>query len=171
MLKLPDLTVLKKLSKKFNEKNLNLTFKILLNETKRFLKIEPFQKKVKIILHRSEISRKLTNDDVFKIGVNKYAQNNTLIIEISKDYLKFISFILLRELYNCFIPDKLKEFESIQLVINQIILTDLRKSNRLNKWRSLIRGRLEQFDNLTNGLNRLVIFDRLEKYHALSSPG
>ena len=164
MLKLPVFTVLKKLSKKINEKNLNLTFQNLLNETKKFLKIEPFQINVKVILLRNKISKKLTNDDVFIIGVNKYTQNNILIIEIDNDYLKFISFILLRELYNCFIPDKLKEYESIQLVINQIILTDLEKSNLINKWRTLIRGRLEQFDHLTSGLNRLVIFDRLEKF-------
>jgi len=164
MLKHPDLTVLEKLSVKTNEAELDLIFQSLFNEMKIFLEREPFQKNIKIIIRKETNSKKSTDDDIFKIGVIKYIKNNFLIIEIYKDYLKFIPFIILREIYNSFIPDALKEFESIQLVLNQIILTDLNKFSSLNEWRTLIRGKIEQYDHFAIGFNRLIIFDRLEKF-------
>ncbi len=159
-----DLRVLEKSLEKINEKDLNSLFQRLLNETKLSLEMEPFQKNVKIIINKKKISKQLRTEDIFNIGVKRYTQNKNLIIEMHKDYLKFISFIILREIYNCFISDSLKEYESIQLVLNQIILTDLSNSIALNEWRKLIRGKLEQYDLLSGGFNRLIIFDRLEKF-------
>ena len=164
MSKILDFSVLDTLSHKIDEKKLNLIFQRFFDQTKLILNSDPYQKNVKIIINKHKKTNQIKNEEIFNIGVNRYIKNDNFIIEIDKNYLKFISFIILREIYNLFIPEALKNFESIQLVLNQIILTDLLKSVARNEWKSLIRERLEQYDLLSSGISRLDRYDRLEKY-------
>ncbi|MFW9989293.1 MAG: hypothetical protein ACFFC3_11605, partial [Candidatus Odinarchaeota archaeon] len=164
MLDLQVFKILKNLSETQFEKNSDLVAQNLLNNITNQLKLDPYQKNIKFKIIRRKKSELI---DVFNIGVNRYTQNNTLIVEIYQDYLKFLPFIFLREIYNRFVPLEIIGYESVQLVINQIIMKDLLKHNELNKWDSLIKGHLEHYDAPSKGFDRLTPFDRLKSFFDL----
>ena len=144
--------------------NIDSITRTLFNRIKSDIGLAPNIPDIKFLLTK-EISPHITIfPDIFSIGIKKSIQNNVMIVEIYKDYRKFLPFIILREIYNCFIPDKLLNYEIIQVVINQLILFELFKSPHLNKWRSLIRRYLENTDLFSKGYSRLWVFDRLEHY-------
>ena len=164
----PNIAILQNLSLDIDK--LNLIIQNLLNDFKIFLNLEPIFIKIKFVIKKN--SRDLYQDnDIFNIGVKRTFLNNCLIIEVHKFYTKFLHFIILREIYYCFVPKSLINYESVQLVVNQVILVDLSKFPFINEWRSLIRGQLEHYDHITVGVNRLYEFDRLEKFFKLKKSG
>lgn len=161
MLNILDLHILENISEKEFQKKSNLIVHTLIKNLTIQLEIEPYQNFTKFLIVKKEIPEL---NDVFSIGVNRYIQNETLVIEIQDKYIKFLPFIVLREIYKLFVPDELSTYESVQLVINQILMNDLSKYDALNEWRSLVRSHLEQYDLLSGGFNRLIAYDRLENY-------
>jgi len=161
MLIKPDFKIIENIS---IEKNLDSVVQTLFNEIKTYLDLEPFNKNFKIKINKNKITTDLGFKNIFNYGVNRYNQDNVLILEIYENYQKFLSFILIREVYNLFVPIELKDYESIQIVINQIIMTDLSKHKFINEWRSLIRENLEQYDFMSLGFDRLNEFDRLDQF-------
>lgn len=164
MLKRPDFLILEDLTPEISDDKLELTVKFLINELKLFLGFQPYTKNVSIIISKKKELENLKIEDIFSIGVKREFRDPQLIVTIKKGYNRFISFIILREIYNLFIPDQLKNYELVQLVINQILMNDLSKHKHLIKWRSLIRKNVGLFDSMTGGINRLTKFDRLERF-------
>ncbi len=167
MLKLPDLKFLENLSAEELIKDLEVIVQDFFKEIQLFLDINPFHEKIKFILNKNLDTNSLKGKDIFSIGVNRYIDSNVVVIEFFESYIKFLPFIILREIYNLFLPKELKSYEFVQIIINQIILSDLNKSKHLNEWKSIIRENLEQTDLLTKGVNRLFAFDRLERFFKL----
>ncbi|MFX1571358.1 MAG: hypothetical protein ACFFB0_01295 [Promethearchaeota archaeon] len=161
MLNKPDFKILDNI---IIEENLNFVVQTLFNEIKAYLDLVPFNENFKIKIIKNKITTDLEYRNILNFGVNRYDQDNVLIIEIYENYQKFLSFILLREIYNLFVPIELKDYESIQMVINQIIMIDLSKHKTINEWRSIIRENLVQYDFLSLGFDRLNEFDRLDQF-------
>ncbi|MFX1574630.1 MAG: hypothetical protein ACFFB0_17975 [Promethearchaeota archaeon] len=139
----------------------------LFNKIKSDLNLEPFSRRIKFGISKTKSLENTENTNISNIGVKRYIQNNILIIKIYEDYIKFLNFILFREIYGLFIPNELKNYESIQIIINQIIINDLYQSPHINEWRILIREKIEHYDYLTVGFNRLAEFDRVERFFKL----
>ena len=152
-----DLKILENLSNKEFQENSDLIAQTLLNNLIIQLELDPYQKDIRFKICKKEISE---SNDVFSIGVNRYPQGKALVIEIYEKYLKFLPFILLREIYNIFVPPKIKDYELVQIVINQIILNDLSKSVYLNEWKALIRENIEQYDLLSGPFRALFQITR-----------
>jgi len=165
MPKYPNISILKDINGE--DDTLNIIIRKLINDFQLYLNLEPIFPNLKIILNNDNISNDVEKGDIFCIGVNRFVEDNNLIIEVYGDYIKFLDFILLREIYNNFIPRDFISYESIQLVINQLILVDLYKHPLKHKWRELIRGHIKQCDQISVGFNRLSEFDRLEKFFKL----
>ncbi len=128
-------------------------FELLLN-LQSYLNLKIINQSVKITF----IKAKIENFNLFNFGVKKSIRNNTIFIEILDKYKKFLSFILLREAYCCFIPDILKDNESVMIFINQIIENNLQNFDVINDWKSLIREIIVNYNFL------VASFDRLEKF-------
>lgn len=152
-------------------KSINFLYNSLLEEIKAYLNLDPIDKNVQVTINKSECSNISNSRSIFNIGVKRYTQNNTLKIEIGEDYSKFLNFILLREIYNVFIPIQLRDHEIVQFIINKIIMTNLSKSPLLNEWKSLIRENIKDYDILSEGISRLFLFDRFDKYLKISREG
>ncbi len=159
-----DLQILENITGEKNEGNLNRVFQNLFIKIQKYLDLKPYHTKVKVTFVKSKTPNIAKSRDIFSIFVNRYNLDNILIIEIDENYKKFINFIFLREIYNLFVPNKIKNQEIVQIIINQIILIQLAKSSLLNEWRALIRERLENIDLLSLGVNRLSMYDRLEHF-------
>ena len=78
-----------------------------------------------------------------------------------ENYKKFLPIILLREAYNCFIPELIKENENIQFIINQIIVKNFAKLHGISDWKSLINSHIVDYDLLITQLNKLDKFLKL----------
>lgn len=100
--------------------------------------------------------------------MNRKIEDGKVKIILDKEYRKFVPFILLRELFNLFIPREIEKSESIQLIINQIIITYLSHFKNQHDWRKLIRGNLKQYHSIVTGFNYLISYDRLEKFFQMS---
>ena len=164
MIEVNSFHILEEMGGERRNKDIDILYHSLLEEIQAYLNLEPINKKVQVTIIKSNTSNISESRCIFNIGVKRYKQNDTLKIEINDDYSKFLSFILLREVYNIFIPIQLRDHEIVQIVINKIILTQLSKVPFLNEWRSLIRGNLEDYDILSKGVNRLFEFDRLGSF-------
>ena len=159
-----DLKILHNMSRKEFQKNSDLMVQTLLNNLTIHLGVDPYQKDIKFIISKKETSE---SKDPFTIGVNRYTQDKTIIIEINEKYIKFLNFIVLREIYNLYVPKEIRNYESVQLVINQIILKYLFKHEALNEWRTLVKEQLEHYDAPSKGFDRLTSFDRLQSFFNL----
>ncbi|MFX0030313.1 MAG: hypothetical protein ACFE8B_13965, partial [Candidatus Hermodarchaeota archaeon] len=166
MLKELDLSILDNLAEEFSQENLNLIGKKLLVQIKNYLELEPYFQNLEFIINK-EPDKKQSFMDIFNIGVKKFVENKDLTLEFYNEYKNYHSFILLREIYKIFVPLEIVDYESVQLVINQIILADFDKHQHINEWRALIRGNIEQYDLLSTGINRLTAFDRIANFFKL----
>lgn len=137
----------------------------LFDVIKIYLGLDPFYEKLDFRI--SENFKNSENKNIFNIGVNRKIQNQIVIIEINERYLEFLPFIILREIYNLFIPFEILDYEPVQMVINQILMTDLSKNKYLKEWRTLIRENLEQYKSQSLRFNRLREFDRLDQFFKL----
>jgi hypothetical protein len=158
-----DLKILENLSRKRFQENSDSIVQILLNNLTVYLELDPSQKNIRFMITKIN---KSTNS-IFTIGVNRYTQGKNYVIEINEKYIKFLPFIVLREIYNLFVPREIRNYESVQLVINQIITVDLSKHNELNEWNALIKEQLEHYDAPSKGFDRLTSIDRLRNFFDL----
>ncbi len=164
MIEVTDLQILENINEEKSYKNLDKIFQRLFDDIQKYLNLKPFYKNVKVRIVKNSNSNISESEDTFSIGVKRYIQDGILLIEINENYNRFLNFIFLREIYNLFIPIKLKNHELVQIVINQIIMIHFAKSPVLNEWKILIRKNLEDYDLLSKGVSRLFEFDRLERF-------
>lgn len=160
MLKAPNLKILEEFVFEKDIGNLDSIFQTILIEIKNYLEINPILQKVKILFIRTEKKNNI-NTQIFNIGVNKYLKDSFLVIEIFENYKQFLPIILLREAYNCFIPESINENENIQFIINQIILKNFAKLNEISDWQSLIDSYIVDYNLLLTQLNKLDKFLKL----------
>jgi len=165
-----DLKILEALFEEKIPDDLNLLFETLVHEISAYLDLPPYFSTFNIELSKShEVSDK-EGESIFTIGVEKSIIEGILTLKIQQEYLNFLEFIILREIYNLFIEDDLRDLDVVQMVINQIIINDLKKSPHLNEWRHLIRKDLDNQDTLTRGVSRLSDFDHLERFFNQTTP-
>ncbi|MFX1344156.1 MAG: hypothetical protein ACFFBC_00065 [Promethearchaeota archaeon] len=156
---------LKNLSKGIGIKEIPHIFSSLISEVGDYLHLKPLYKNITLTVGRKEQLPAIKN--IFNIGVTREITDDILFIKVNEDSHKYLPFILLREIYNLFVPEQLVDYESVQMVINQIIMTDLSKHKLVNEWRALIRENLEQSDSISFGFDRLSEFDRLARFFKL----
>ncbi|KKM94551.1 hypothetical protein LCGC14_1197210 [marine sediment metagenome] len=164
MIEVIDLQILENIAGEKNKGNLNRVFQNLFDKIQKYLDLKPYHTKVKVTFIKNKVPNISKLEDIFSIGVNRDKRDEVLIIEIKENYKKFLNFILLREIFNLFVPSKVKNYEVVQIVINQIIMTHLVKSAFLNDWRRIIREKLEDYDIISTGVSRLSSVDRLEHF-------
>ncbi len=85
---------------------------------------------------------KIQNDFTL-LGVEKNFNNRNHTISIYSDFTDFISFILLKEAYYCFIPHQLISNEIVQSFIKVKIEIDLETHPKLSEWKKLVHLPLE----------------------------
>jgi hypothetical protein len=154
-------SILEGLSQEESIEDLNQVFINLLNQLKNMLNLDLINSNVKIVYNEDEKGMNLDEINVLDQGVSRIFQEDFLIIEINKEFKKFLPILLLREAYYCFVPDSLKEIKGIKIIINQIVEINLQKFEVINQWKLLIRNYIVDYEFLTSE------FDRLEKFFKL----
>lgn len=159
MVQFPDITILTNISG--NAKNVNKIFQALLLQFEEYLNMKIKSNRVQI----SMTSEQINGIGIFNYGTININQNNLKLIKISSEFIKFLPFIILRELFNCFVDKSLLNNISINMTINQMVLVILSKNPHINEWKSLIRAKFEQeVEDLVSGIRYISHFDRLNRF-------
>ncbi|MFX1241698.1 MAG: hypothetical protein ACFFA7_10675 [Promethearchaeota archaeon] len=148
-------------------KDVNQIFSNLLNEIQNYLDLAPINPNMSIIITKDQ---KEYSDDFFNLGVRRTLINNQNQIKISEKYLKLLEFILLRESYLVFIPYELRENKVIQIVIHEIIESDLFKLEVIDEWKKLVRSKIINYNFLSSQFDKLDKFFKLEATETTQSP-
>ncbi|MHA1240271.1 MAG: hypothetical protein ACTSQU_05695 [Promethearchaeota archaeon] len=138
-------------------KNLDSIFRNLIQEIELYLNLEVvISFKITYKDHNTQSSN--PKELFYDIGVERTISNNSVNITIFDNYKKYIKEILLREAYIFFIPECLKEDETIHIFIIQRLISDLKKLPSIKHWESLIKKKTINYEF------RMAEFDRLEKF-------
>ena len=159
MSQLPDLKIIDVISRDF--KNANVIFLDLLHKFQEYLGIKPKIKEFQFFLVDNLADK---NVDFYKFGTIQEKKDGLLKIKINKKYLRFLPFIFLREILKCFLEEELRNNISLNLAINQIMMTILSKNPYLNEWKSIIHKNIQQISLEAAGFNFISNFDRLDRF-------
>ena len=99
------------------------------------------------------------NNSVFEYGLKELRLNDCLSIIIDSKSKKFLPFIIFREILRCFVPEELRNNDSVNLIINQITILICSDFEAKDEWRFFVRKKLEQ-----KSPNLLTDFDRIESF-------
>ncbi len=162
-----NLDMLLKTPKDILVKDINQIFNNLLNEIQNYLGLEVINQNIIINITSDQ---KEYSEDFFSLGVKRTIINDQTQIEISEKYVKFLKFILLKEAYLIFVPYELRAKQIIQIVIHEIIESDLSKQGAINEWKALVRSNIINYDFLSSQFDKLDKFFKLEATEKTQSP-
>lgn len=165
----PNIIILENLPKINIAENINQIFDELLIEVHSYLKLDIINPQVKIEYVSGTVVKKQEDNEVLDLGVKRYIKNNYLVIEILDTYEKFLPFILLREVYYCFVPEILKNNATIKIFINQIVENDLQSLESIKEWKPFIRNAIVNYDFLSAELDRIEKFLKLQGNEIIES--
>lgn len=136
----------------------NEIFATLIAEIQSYLDLTPVRKKVKIEVSPSTEPKadKPTEEKIFSVGVKRDFDSNSLIL--FKDYSKYYAPIILREAYNCFLPNTLLAGKYVQVIIHQLVVNNLPKFKLINEWKSEIDQKIVDIEFIK------AYFDRYKKF-------
>ena len=146
-------------------KNLDSIFKNLIQEIELYLNLEVIDSNFKLIYNDQNTQSANSKENFYDIGVERTESNNFVNITIFSKYKKYIKEIILREAYRFFIPEELKEEETIHIFITQRTISDLKKLPSIKHWESLIKKKTINYEF------RIAEFDRLENFLKQDSTG
>ena len=157
-----DIDLFKNVSENDIEKSINEVFSKILFKIRSYLNLKPISSTVEFIYKKNDSKTISKAQNIFDLGTNRYFVNDALYIEIFEEYKKFLPFILLREVYNCFVPINLRKNDAVNIFINQIVENDLSELDVIKEWKSLVRSKIINIEFLSS------YFDRLEKFLELN---
>ncbi|MHA1146908.1 MAG: hypothetical protein ACTSR8_01540 [Promethearchaeota archaeon] len=105
------------------------------------------------------------SESIFNFGVErKYEENTNKLISLTIDskYAKFLSFLLLREAFYCFIPPLCLKNDYVPFFINEIIEIILHRDSNLNEWKKLIRSNTDTYEYFKGEFYRIEKFFKLK---------
>ena len=159
MSQLPDLDIIEKIFQDY--KFANNIFRELLHQFQDYLKLKQISGEIQVIITDAPPD---DSSDIFNFGILKEKFNDRLIIRKNQESLRFLPFIFVREILRCFMEKELRDNLSINLALNQMVMTILSKHPYINEWKSKIREEVEKISRIYAGFNYLTNFDRLDRF-------
>ena len=158
-----NIEILKGFQKELDNQKTNVIFDNLIKEIQDYLNLEVITSEIEILSSKQKFNVEIKRNNILDLGVKRYYQNGILIIEVFEEFEKYFPVIYLREAYYCFVPNKLKDYDGIKIIINQIIEINLEKFEIINEWKQLVRKYIIDYDFLSTEFDRLEKFLKLEE--------
>ena len=164
-----DFRPLESLADEWNEAKANDLFRDYLKKLEKYLKIAPVEKHISISMAKGKDSREITAQNVYEAWVEKNYSEKGLELTIFEEWGKLLPYVLLRELYNCFLAKQVRNFESVQHGVNVVLVEDasfgkfrLRK-DRTSEWRAFIDETRRQKEQERERIEGYFIDDTLHQ--------
>ncbi|MFO8019696.1 MAG: hypothetical protein R6U96_13805 [Promethearchaeia archaeon] len=152
---------MKDLIKKYNENRIsaeNLFYEFLKLIQDNF-NLTLVNKNIDIILGEED-SHGFSNELV-NFGVRREFTRRKYYIWVKESH--FTPFILLKEAYLCFLPNKLKTNRIVHIILNEIIYLDLKNEKNIEEYHSTLREKVIDYELLNTHLDRIDEFFKLKK--------
>ena len=150
--------------------NLDSFLKDLTQEIELYLNLDVVNSNIKMIFNDQITQSNNSKEHFYDIGVERTESNDIVIISIFKNYKKYVKEILLREAYRCFIPDNLKQEETVHIFITQKLIIDLQKLPSIKEWESYIKQKTINYEFKSAEFDRLEKFLKRERTELYDSP-
>ncbi len=76
----------------------------------------------------------------FDIGVKRRYENDNLILIVDREFLEILDFIILREVYYCFIPKNLRNHLLVKLCVILIVSDTFKKHSNFEVWEKNLKS-------------------------------
>ncbi len=123
------------------QENINYWFNYLLCEIGSHIERDPLRQPYKIELIKDNTSIKF-EDISIDFGVKRIHEEERYILEIDFNLKNIIKFILLREIFYCFIPESLENYSTLIIIILLITSEILRKLPNFDIWEEKFKKNL-----------------------------
>ncbi|MFW9939449.1 MAG: hypothetical protein ACFFFT_00315 [Candidatus Thorarchaeota archaeon] len=144
---------LKELSKGIGIKEIPHIFSSLISEVGTYLHLTPLYNTITVTIGNKEQVPATEKVSILDYGVKRQIQKNTISIELDTSQTEFLPFLLLREVFYCFVPEDAST--SVKICINQVVENTLEKVSSQKKWKERMRKALvdknfrdKQYDQL-----------------------
>ena len=121
--------------------------------------IPPVNKNIRVIVINK--FRNQVSSDLVSYGVTREIKKENYEIHIMN--YKFTPFLLLKEVYLCFLPNQLKKDKVIHIILNELIYQDLKGIKNLEEYITEMRKKVISYDFLKTHLDRIDKFFELKK--------
>ncbi len=164
-----DFRPLENLADEWDETKANDLFWNYLKKLEEYLDIAPVDKQVSISMASRKDSKGITAQNVYGAWVERNYTEKSLELTVFEGCGKLLPYVLLRELYTCFLAKQVRNFETVQHVVNAVLVEDatfgkyrLRKE-RTSEWRKFIDETRRQNDQELERLEGYFIDDTLHQ--------
>ena len=164
-----DFRPLEKLADEWDEVKANELFRGYLKKLEAYLDIAPVDKQVSISMASRKDSKGITAQNVFEAWVERNYAENGLELTIFEGSGKLLPYVLLRELYYCFLAKQVRSFESVQHAVNVVLVEDATfgkhrlREDRTSEWRKFIDETRRQKEQELERLEGYFIDDTLHQ--------
>lgn len=109
---------------------------------------------------------RITHENIFVCWVKREFVNDRFVLKIYKECDKNLPFVLLRELYACFLPETIREYLSVQLVVFYVVLEDasfVKKDS--SNWNKFVDSRRSHSDTMDDDQEQINKYFRNQVHH------
>lgn len=154
-----------------SHENINFWFNYLLNKISNQLKRKPLEYPYKILFLEDDSFESIENI-AFDFGVNRISDKRRRFLKVNYKIKNIIKFILLREVFYCFLPISLRNYSMLKVLVLVIVSEISSKYPNYDEWEEICRDNsLYAYYKLRIGevliKNIKNIFDYIHKYSFL----
>ena len=101
----------------WDKSSIEKSFNWCLQRLSEYIGLPPVKKNVSIEILEGKYPVAIVHENIFTSWIKRDATNGRFVLKIYKDCGAFLPFVLLRELYACFLPETVKSYHSVLLVV------------------------------------------------------
>ncbi len=150
----------------WDKSSIEKSFNWCLQRLSEYLGVPPVNKNVSVEIIDSPYPDRITHENVFFCWVKREIVNEGFVLKIYKECGEKLPFILLRELYACFLPESVKTYNSVQLVIHYIVLEDasfVKKDSAV--WKEFVDSNRNHLDSMDDDQEQINKYFRNQVHH------
>ncbi len=133
----------------WDESSIEKSFSWCLQRLSEYMGLSPILRNVSVKLLEGKFPEDIVHENIFSCWVSRGISTKNLTLKVYKECGAFLPFVLLRELYACFLPEAVKRYNSVQLVIFYVVLEDGRFGKKeIDSWREFVDSKRKHRDNL-----------------------
>ncbi len=136
------------------EGKLDQVFLNTLKQVETEIGFKPVVSKVNIVYNGQAGEGTQKDDANIDIGITRVEENGTLTLILSEKYKEFLPFILLREVFYCFLPPKIKEIRNTKIAVNFLVEVRLNHLKNIKEWKVKIRETIYMDHRFDSGFER-----------------
>ena len=150
----------------WDKSSIEKSFNWCLQRLSEYIGLPPVKKNVSIEILEGKYPVAIVHENIFTSWIKRDATNGRFVLKIYKDCGAFLPFVLLRELYACFLPETVKSYHSVLLVVYYIVLEEGRFAKQESgPWRAFVDSKRKHKDHQDEDQERVNQYFKNKIHH------